>query len=132
MTTQPFPSNDAKPGPYAVSYDLPDVTPYPVMVTDIVRAIMEEGLFHPGDFTRHEWKRVPFAGGDCWQLTTFPWPDPSHPQRLLIALDVVNAEMDPDKALILAWRWRGQKKATMRSLAEIVERRRCGEVRSER
>jgi len=107
-------------GPYDVDYPLPDPGDPPSDQKEMVRQIMEEGLFQPGDFTSWIWERTLLTGDPRWFLETSPLPDLPYSAILLVTESVVNAETDPEKALVLLWRYRGRKKETMRSFEAYV------------
>jgi hypothetical protein len=106
-------------GLYDVDYPLPDLSDPPSDRKEMVRQIMEEGLFQPVDFTSWIWERTLLTGDPQWFLETSPLPDLPLSAILLVAESAVNAETDPEKALVLLWRYRGRKKETMRALEKI-------------
>jgi len=103
---------------YVVTYAIPDLSEPPFDEIGMVRQIMEEALFDASDFTGWTWKRIDLAG-PAWELTLLPVVNPRQPRRLAVLEKAVVAEEDPDKALILAWRYRGRKKETMRGFEAL-------------
>lgn len=106
------------------SYPIPDPADPPDSPRQMVYEIMREAGFKNLDFEAWTWVHEGFPSpmsDPAWTLTLLPESDPTRPRTFLILGKAVVAEADPDKALVLAWRYRGRKKETLAALDGLFD-----------
>lgn len=103
---------------YTFDYPLPDPGTPPPTTHELVRQIAVEGLMDTSPFTGWTWEQKVLGGSPVWVLVLLP--NGTRRRTFAVLEQAVVAEDDPDKALVLAWRYRGRKKETMRALAAVT------------
>lgn len=110
---------DPAPSRYDADYPIPDPGTPPSSNRELVEQLASESLMVITVLEGWTWERQKLGGKWIWLLTLLPRIFRSRPRSFAVCEKVVAQEKDPDTALLLAWRYRGRKKETMRAFAAL-------------